>query len=71
MYLKKGNYHDSIHQLNRALKQEPTNTILLNGIGTAYFKLGNYQEAKKHWGKSLEIDPSNIITRQNLINLHK
>ena len=63
------NYTQAIGHLMNAAKLEPTNPLIHNNLGMAYYFKNEKELALQHVRRSLELDPKNTDARVNVASL--
>ena len=69
---QRGQHHEAIQKISRALELMPDQAVYLSNLGTAQLALGQISEAIKSFSRASELDPRYADARYNLANaLHK
>ncbi len=56
-YYGSGNYKESIVNYEEALKRDPSNGVILTGLGWAHYKIGDLKNAEKCFKQAMKNDP--------------
>jgi tetratricopeptide (TPR) repeat protein len=52
-----GKYPEAVEELEKAVSLAPTDPVLNDHLGDAYWKVGRHQEARFQWSRALSFDP--------------
>jgi tetratricopeptide (TPR) repeat protein len=52
-----GRYPEAVGELEKAVSLAPTDPVLNDHLGDAYWKVGRHQEARFQWSRALSFDP--------------
>ena len=68
--LKAEKYKKTIEILNEALKENPKDEKIIDGLGKFNYVLANMDESHKFYKLLFEINPKQILSRQTFLTLH-
>lgn len=65
IYLRDGNYEQSLLKLNKAIRQDPNNATAHSTLGLLHLRLGQMEEAEGYFKEAVRLDPKDGSIRNN------
>lgn len=66
IYMERKNFKKAISHFQKAISQNPKNSLALNNLGTALKETGKPSDAVKNWTKAVDLDPKFVEPISNL-----